>query len=295
MKFKETRLAKIREAKQALEEEARQEAAKKSKSDKDGKPPGGGPSATSEVKPKPKKQRNFTDPDSRIMPDGATKAFTQAYNAQAGVDCDSQVIVCAGVTQQGNDKQQLVPMLEQIEENLGEIPDRVLADSGYFSEENVEFAVKGFMEPFIPRECKKHNDPPDPAPRGGIPNTISVTDKALRNLKTKRGQSAYGKRKETIEAVYGQIKENRGIRSFLVRGLQAVKGEWNPICLTHNLLKLWRHLWLDQGRRVSVFRKGTAQEDGISLFILYTVIHALTSSVNLVHSYCPDALSMESL
>ena len=134
LQFKEKRLAKIREAKQALEEQAREEAARKGKSGKDGKPLEDGASGRSEiaeVKPEPKKQRNFTDPDSRIMLDGATKAFTQAYNAQAAVDCDSQVIVCADVTQQANDKRQLVPMLEQIEENLGEIPDRILADAGY--------------------------------------------------------------------------------------------------------------------------------------------------------------------
>src|SRR5208337_456700 len=179
----------------------------KGKCDKGGKPPedgASGPSETPEVKPKPKKQRNFTDPDSRIMLDGATKAFTQAYNAQAAVDCDSQVIVSADVTQQANDKQQLVPMLEQIEENLGEIPDRVLADAGYFTEEAVESVANGFTEPFIPRERKTHSDPQEPAPRGRIPDNASVVDKALRKLKTKAGQQIYSKRKETIEPVFGQ-------------------------------------------------------------------------------------------
>jgi len=253
LKFKERRLAKIREAKQALEEEAREEAASKGKGRKGGKPPEDGPSGTSHVKPEPKKQHNFTDPDSRIMLDGATKAFTQAYNAQAAVDCNSQVIVSADVTQQANDKQQLVPMLEQIEENLGEIPDRALADAGYFTEEAVESVATGFTEPFIPRERKKHSDPPDPAPGGRIPDNASVVDRALRKLKTKAGQQIYSKRKESIEPVFGQIKENRGIRAFLLRGLEAVKGEWNLICLTHNVLKLWRHLWLNEGRNVRVY------------------------------------------
>lgn len=256
LQFKEKRLAKIREAKQALEEQARQEAAAKEKGDKDGKPPedgASGPSQTSEVKPEPKKQRNFTDPESRIMVDGATKAFTQAYNAQAAVDCDSQVIVSADVTQQANDKQQLVPMVEQIEENLGEIPDRVLADAGYFTEDAVESVAGGFMEPFIPRERTKHSDPPEPAPRGRIPDNASVVDRALRKLKTKVGQQIYSKRKETIEAVFGQIKEARGIRAFLLRGLDKVKAEWKLICLTHNILKLWRYLRLDDSRSAPVF------------------------------------------
>jgi len=257
LRFKEGRLAKIREAKRALEEEARREAAGKRKGGKDGKPPKdgeSGPSGTSDVKPKDKKQRNFTDPESRIMLDGATKAFQQAYNAQAAVDCDSQVIVSADVTQEANDKEQLLPMLEQIEENLGEIPDRALADPGYYSEDNVESVVKGFMEPFIPRDRTKHSDPPEPAPRGRIPNNLSVADRALRKLKTKEGRKTYSKRKGSVEPVFGQIKENRGIRAFLLRGLDGAKGEWKLICLTHNILKLWRHLWLDEGRSASVFR-----------------------------------------
>ena len=256
LKFKEQRLAKIREAKLALEQEARADAAVKGKSGRNGKPPEdgtSGPPEIPEVKPKPEKQRNFTDPDSRIMLDGATKAFTQAYNAQAGVDCDSQVIVTADVTQQANDKKQLVPMLGQVEENLGEIPDSILADAGYFSEEVVGSVADGFTKPFVPRERVKHDDPVQPAPRGRIPDNLSVVDRALRRLKTKEGQQIYSKRKETIEPVFGQIKEARGIRTFLLRGLEKVKGEWKLVCLTHNILKLWRHLWLDQGRSTPVF------------------------------------------
>jgi len=256
LRFKAGRLAKIREAKRALEEEARLEAASKTGKGEDEKPlkdGESGPSAGSDVKPADKKQRNFTDPDSRIMKDGATKAFVQAYNGQAAVDCDSQVIVAADVTQQANDKQQLVPMLELIEENLGEIPDRALADAGYFSKEAVESVADGFTELFVPRERKKHSDPLEPAPRGRIPNNLTVTDRMLRKLRTKDGQKTYSKRKESVEPVFGQIKENRGIRAFLLRGLEAVQGEWKLICLTHNLLKLWRHLWLDEGRSASVF------------------------------------------
>jgi len=256
LRFKEKRLEKIREAKRALEEEARREAKDKETRDKDNKPPtdgDSGPPTACDVKPEPKKQRNFTDPDSRIMRDSATKSFEQAYNAQAGVDCDSQVIVAADVTQQANDKQQLVPMLEMIEENLGEIPDRVLADPGYFSEQNVQSVVLGFMEPFIPRDRSKHTDAPGRSPCGRIPQEMSLVDRMLRKLKTKAGKAIYSKRKETVEPVFGQIKEARGIRSFLLRGLEHVKGEWNLICLSHNILKLWRHLWLDQGRSAPIY------------------------------------------
>jgi hypothetical protein len=256
LRFKEKRLEKIREAKRALEEEARCEAKGKETQDKDDKPPTDGDSGSPKERnspPDPKRQRNFTDPDSRIMRDSTTKAFEQSYNVQAGVDCDSQVIVASDVTQQANDKQQLVPMLEQIEENLGEIPDRVLADPGYFSEDNVEYVVCGFMEPFIPRDRTKHTDIPEPSPRGRIPQDMSLVDRMLRKLKTKAGKAIYSKRKESVEPVFGQIKQARGIRSFLLRGLENVNGEWNLICLGHNILKLWRHLWLDEGRSAPVF------------------------------------------
>src|SRR5208283_2458249 len=119
LRFKQGRIEKIEEAKAALEEQARQEAIESGKLDEDGNPTGkGGGSATSPGTPKLKQQRNFTDPESRIMLDGATKSFEQAYNAQATVDCDSQIIVSADVTQDANDKRQLVSMIEQIEENL---------------------------------------------------------------------------------------------------------------------------------------------------------------------------------
>jgi hypothetical protein len=242
LRFKQGRLAKIRQAKQALEEQARKEAIEAGKLDKDGNPPpaheAGSPKPPPGI-PEDKQQRNFTDPESRIMLDGATKAFVQGYNAQAVVDCSSQVIVAADVTQQANDKQQLVPMVEQIEDNLGEIPDRVLADAGYFVEEKVEYLADNFIEPFIPRDRIKHSDPPQQPPRGRIPKDTSLVDRMLRKLRTKAGKKTYLKRKETVEPVFGQIKEARGIRAFLLRGLEKAKAEWNLICLTHNILKLW--------------------------------------------------------
>lgn len=256
LRFKQARLEKIRQAKQALEEQARQEAIEADKRDKDCKPPASGGSGSSQKPsgvPAAKKQWNFTDPESRIMLDGATKAFMQGYNGQMAADCASQVIVAADVTQAANDKQQLVPMVEQIEENLGEIPERVLADAGYFSEDNVESLTKSFIEPFIPRDRIKHGDPPQVSPRGRIPNSKSVVDRMLRKLRTKEGKRTYSKRKESVEAVFGQIKQARGIRGFLLRGLEKVKAEWNLICTTHNILKLWNHLWGEHGRGVCVY------------------------------------------
>jgi transposase len=256
LRFKQARLAKIRQAKQALEEQARKEAIEAGKLGRDGTPPSGGESGSSKPPvglPADKDQRNFTDPESRIMLDGATKAFVQGYNAQAAVDGESQVIVAASVTQQANDKQQLVPMVDQIEDNLGEIPDRVLADAGYFSEENVESLSSNFIEPFIPRDRIKHSDPPEPAPHGRIPNDTSVVDRMLRKLKTKAGKKTYLKRKETVEPVFGQIKEARGIRAFLLRGLEKVKAEWYLICLTHNILKLWGWFCPDGRRSARTF------------------------------------------
>jgi transposase len=242
LRFKQSRINKIEEAKAALEKRAREEAKASGKVDDDGNPTGGGAgrSRTQPGTPKPKQQRNFTDPESRIMRDGATKSFEQAYNAQAGVDCDSQIIVSADVTQDANDKQQLLPMVEQIEENLGEIPDRVLADSGYFSTDNVEYVDGNFMEPFICRDRTKHSEKPEPAVRGRIPNDMSAVDKMCRRLKTKAGKKTYSKRKESVEAVFGQIKQARGFRQFLLRGFEKVRAEWRLICLGHNLLKMWR-------------------------------------------------------
>lgn len=256
LKFKQARLAKIRQAKQALEDQARREAIQAGKLDAEGNPPPEGGSGASKARPgtpTPKSQRNFTDPDSRIMLDGANKAFVQAYNGQIAVDCDSQVIVAADVTQAANDKQQVVPLVEQIEENLGEIPDRVLADNGYFSQDNVEYLATNFMEPMIAPERIKHTDKPSAAPKGRIPKDMSVVERMRRKFTTKQGKKTYSKRKQSVEPVFGQIKDARGIRAFLLKGLQWVKAEWHLICLTHNILKLWRLFCPDCGRAARAF------------------------------------------
>ena len=172
LKFKQGRLKKIKQAKASLEEQARRKAIEEGKLDQDGNPLGGSGSASSDPPPgtpEAKAQRNFTDPESRIMKDGATKAFIQGYNAEIGVDCDSQIIVAADVVQAANDKEQLIPMFDQVEENTGEVPDTVLADNGFFSQANVEHVAKNHSEPLVAPERLKHGDPPQPAPKRSHP------------------------------------------------------------------------------------------------------------------------------
>lgn len=242
LQFREDRIAKIQSAKAALEERKRQEVSQPGSVDEDDGPPTadtGGKSAPTLV-PHAKEQINFTDPESRIMKDNATNAFEQAYNAQLAVDCATQIIVSADVTQQANDKQQLVPLMEQIEANTGQVPDRALADSGYFSAENVQSCDNNYIEPFICRDRIKHSDTLLAAPKGRIPKALSSVERMCRKLQTKAGRKTYSKRKESVEAVIGQIKHVRGFRQFLLRGLDMVKAEWRLICLGHNVLKMWR-------------------------------------------------------
>lgn len=218
--FREGRLKKIREAKEALEREAREAGA---------------------AEPKDKAQKNFTDPESRIMPSSSEKgSFLQGYNCQAAVDDKHQVVVACDTTQQTNDSQQAKPMLEQVKKNTGKAPDKVSMDAGYASEDNIVDVEALGMEAFIATSRKKHGDVVPAAPRGRIPEKLSVLDRMRRKLLTKKGRAIYAKRKEIVEPVFGQTKRCRGFRQFLLRGLKKVKGEWSLICTTHNLLKLWR-------------------------------------------------------
>jgi len=219
--FREGRLKIIREAKEALEREAREAGA---------------------VEPKDKAQRNFTDPESRIMPSSSEKgSFLQGYNCQAAVDDKHQVIVACDTTQQTNDSQQAKPMLEQVKKNTGKAPEKVSMDAGYASEDNIVDVEALGTEAFIAMSRKKHGDVVPAAPRGRIPKNLSVLNRMRRKLLTKKGRAIYAKRKEIVEPVFGQTKRCRGFRQFLLRGLKKVKGEWSLICTTHNLLKLWRN------------------------------------------------------
>ena len=252
LRFKQSRLAKIQEAKAALEDEARERAeaqmpeyeAKKKDWDNRASHRGGQAPTEPSDKPAPKAQRNFTDPESRIMRDGATKSFEQSYNCQAAVDETAQVIIAATVTQQGNDKQQLQPLTETLKANLGENKPRTIsADSGYYSESNVRYLEEEQIDGYIATGQLKHGKRSDSAPRGRIPKNATCKDRMARKLRTLKGRATYKKRKQIVEPVFGQIKEAQGFRRFLLRGLTNVESEWSLICLSHNLLKLSRSGW----------------------------------------------------
>jgi transposase len=188
--------------------------------------------------PKEKDQRNFTDPESRIMRKGA--GFEQCYNAQAAVDKSNQIIVAAYVTQAGNDKQQLEPLVDLTLKVVGVAPDRGLADAGYFSEAVTE-SLKGrykTTEWLISPGRLAHQK----TSRGRIPHDISTADLMRRKLSTKKGKKSYAQRKAIVEPAFGQIKEaNLAFRRFSFRGLKKVHAEWSLVCAAHNLLKTIRY------------------------------------------------------
>lgn len=210
-----------------------------------GKKPGGRdpqvPDAEKAV-PDHKAQRNFTDPESRIMPDGAHKgSFVQGYNAQIAVDSEAQIIVAAEVTQETNDKQQLVPMLEQVEQNTGQKPEAASADAGYWNPEQVgDERVQG-TELYVATGRPKHGEESERACESAqTAEKDSRLEQMKQKLKTEAGRAIYRMRKAIVEPVFGQIKERRGFRRFVLRGVGKVRCEWKLICLTHNLGKLFR-------------------------------------------------------
>jgi transposase len=240
--FRESRLKKIQEAKAALEREVREEAKKREReAGPEANPPQDPPAKVAHPTPAPEAQRNFTDPESRIMlASGEKKTFVQGYNCQAAVDGSAQVIVAADVTQEANDKKQAVPLIEQVQANTGKLPAQVSMDAGYFSEQNLQAIEALGAEAFIPPDRLEHGKPLSAAPRGRIPKGLGLRDRMRRKLQTERGRAIYARRKETVEPVFGQIKQARGFRQFLLRGLTQVQGEWVLICTGHNLLKLWK-------------------------------------------------------
>jgi len=253
---RESRLAKIRAAKAELEAEAKAAAiaaaaaaqaklaARERQTRETGrKPPGRPPKVPdpTHATPTPKAQRNFTDPESRIMKDGATKSYVQAYNAQAAVDGTAQVIVAAAVTQEANDKQQLVPLLTQVAANTGAAPAVASADSGYFSEAAVTAAPCHGIDLYVAVDRQKHGKVSAPPADDG-----TVTAAMRAKLQTAAGHAVYALRKAIAEPVFGQIKAMRGFRRFSFRGVSRVQAEWQLICLTHNVLKLFRAGWAPQ-------------------------------------------------
>jgi len=259
---RESRLKKIREAKAELEAEAKQRAAeqkaaaeariaeRREQEARTGKKSGGrDPQIPDAEKAQPvdTAQRNFTDPESRIMPDGAHKgSFVQGYNAQIAVDSAAQIIVAAEITQQTNDKQQLAPMLEQVEQNLGAPPKAASADAGYWSEDQLHDERVQGIDLHVATGKQKHGqaDGQSAAPANESPaEASSLLEQMQQKLKTGSGRAVYRMRKAIVEPVFGQIKEQRRFRRFSFRGLVKVRAEWKLICLTHNLLKLFRSGW----------------------------------------------------
>jgi transposase len=240
---RETRLQKIRQAKAALEERARRKAADHAaKLEAEGRTPRKDPA---EAVPNPKDQRNFTDPESKIMKT-SNKGFDQCGNAQA-VANEEQIIVAADVTDQANDSRQVKPMVAQTVENLDAVGveeniDAFTADAGYFSEENVTTLEDNdrIDEAYIATGRLKHHERVPDAPKGRLPKDLTVKEKMARKLRTKKGRAEYARRKAIVEPPFGQIKHCRGFRQFMLRGLEQMRGEWNLVCLTHNLLKVFR-------------------------------------------------------
>ena len=251
LRFKQSRLAKIEEAKKELETEAlakaeekqsEYEAKKKAYDSKTGRR--GRPPKAPSQKPDSKSQRNFTDPDSRIMPAGGSNHFIQGYNCQAAVDEKAQIIVASQVTQEPNDKQQVQSVLAKIEKNTGDKPNKLSADAGYFSEDNCKTLEVKDIDAYIATGKQKHSETPITQPRGRIPKNATIKDRMVRKLRTLKGRDIYSKRKHIVEPVFGQIKEVRGFRRFSFRGVDNCSSEWDLICLTHNLLKLFRSGWV---------------------------------------------------
>ncbi len=169
---------------------------------------------------------------------GGTKEFLQGYNVQTAVNED-QIILATEVSNIAPDQQKLVPMVHAVKANCGAFPDIVSADAGYHSEAALSDATIAAVDLYVPKKRNKHGE--TKASSEPLPESATASGKMCSKLATPEGRAIYARRKAIVEPIFGQIKEARGIRSFLLRGLAAVRGEWNLIALTHNLLKLFRH------------------------------------------------------
>jgi transposase len=243
---REQRLARIKEAKQALEAEALEaETARRAELQAQGKKPRRPPRGRDAFAAKPSAQRNFTDPQSKIMKT-ADGSFHQCYSGQAIVDERAQVVVVAELSDQAPDAQQLAPALDQLDQNLqaidAELPDGAVltADAGYFSEENVKTCQEHQLDPYIATGRFKHSEPQPPAPRGPIAKDATPKQRMARKTKNKKGRKIYGRRKAIVEPVFGQIGTVQDGRRVLIRGKPAARAQWRLECAIHNLLKLHR-------------------------------------------------------
>jgi transposase len=295
LRRREQRLARIREAKRALEAEAAErEAARRAELEAQGKKPRRPPHGRDPFKPKPNGQRNFTDPESKIMKtsDGA---YHQCYSGQALVDSQAQVIVAAELSDEAPDARQLAPALDQLADNLeaiaAELPPgaTLSADAGYFSEANVEITAAHGLDPHIATGRFKHSEPPPPAPRGPVAKNATPKQRMARKLRRKNGSAVYARRKAIVEPVFGQIDTVQNGRRLLLRGKQAARGQWRFHCAIHNLLKLHRAGGLDLiGERNSAPRSPSTGKPR-PLAVPATVMHPLAALVQrLLATTSPD-------
>ena len=241
------RLAKLREIKQKMQQQANDVAAKL---EQERQQAGGRPRHEAEKKrwQRAKKRSelseqtmNSTDPDSRLMKDGATGAIVQGYNAQVIAAGQQQIIVAAEVTTDCNDKAQLPPMVQKLKENLDATPETLSADTGYWSEESFSHDALNGVDVLVPPDAENRGKV---TPGQELPANAPRTERAeamRARLKNPAEAAIYAMRKAIVEPVFGQIKERRGFRRFSLRGLAQVRAEWALICLTHNLLKLHHH------------------------------------------------------
>jgi transposase len=252
LKRRQTRMAKIKEAKAALEAEAKaaDDAKRQERAEKEAKAAESGKKVRGKqpkynADPKPTAQRSFTDPESRIMK-GGNGSFLQAYNGQAMVDGQAQVIVACALTQEANDAGHFPQMLDESKENLGELPKTVLADPGYYSEENMKAAENRNIEALIPPDRQRHGSPSEPAQELSLEELAALPpiEQMRHRVSTQNGRNAYRKRKAIVEPVFGQIKGsagNPGFLGFLRRGLDKCSAEWQWLCAAHNIQKYIRH------------------------------------------------------
>ncbi len=250
---RQDRLAAIVDAKEKIRQRAEERysrekqeydekiAARKAKEKKTGKKPGGRKPKLPTSGPHDKDQVNLTDEESRIMP--SAKGFEQAYNAQASVDLDTMVIVTSHVSQSPNDKQEVAPTIEALKSlsaSTGTV-DTLLADTGYFSESNVRDCSEAEIEPLIAAGRQGHNQPLQErfSQPEELPEHAGLVDKMKHRLKTPAGRQLYAKRKSTVEPVFGIIKHVMGFRQFLLRGHEAVSGEWTLVSIAWNLKRMF--------------------------------------------------------
>ena len=252
LRFRESRLTKIRQAMAELEAEA-QEAARQAGSEVDSSDDGaectrrghpkkpvlssveGPPSGV----PEDKAQRNFTDPESRIMK-SAEKSFIQGYNAQAAVDSEYQVVVATMVSQEAADSVHVEAMVERIENNTGDLPEEMSLDAGYYSDANVGHLESKKIDVYMPPCRLKHREYREAKPQP-VTEDSTTRERMKSKVLTEEGRAKYGLRKETAEPVFGQIKRCMGFRQFSMRGKEACEAEWSLVCAAHNLLKLFRY------------------------------------------------------